>query len=93
MNDLVFVMYNMKLMERQDKRDVHLKEKFLNFEDIPSDDEWITEKEDPVLPRKGNWLGILQSRDAQETYSDDSAGRNVEESVAAVADECKFDII
>lgn len=46
MNDLVFVMYNLKLMERQTKRAKY------NLDDIPSDDEWLVEKEASVLPRK-----------------------------------------
>lgn len=41
MNDLVFVMYNMKLRERQMRKDVKAT---LGLDDIESDDEWITEK-------------------------------------------------
>ncbi|KAL6596062.1 hypothetical protein ACP70R_047426 [Stipagrostis hirtigluma subsp. patula] len=44
MNDLVFVMYNLKLMERQAKRQAGAKLTY-DIEDVPSDDEWITEKE------------------------------------------------
>lgn len=38
MNDLVYVMYNNKLRSRQVRRKV-----VLPFDDIESDDEWITE--------------------------------------------------
>ncbi|CAI0400474.1 unnamed protein product, partial [Linum tenue] len=37
MNDLVYVMYNSKLMRRQSKKIERI------FEDIDSDDEWIAE--------------------------------------------------
>ncbi|GJS79488.1 zf-BED domain-containing protein [Tanacetum coccineum] len=50
MNDLVYVMYNLKLSEREQKK---MKEmaaaieqlEALDFEDVESDDEWITEEE------------------------------------------------
>nr|GEU77047.1 zf-BED domain-containing protein [Tanacetum cinerariifolium] len=50
MNDLVFVMYNLKLSEREEKK---VKEtaaaieqlEALDFEKVDSDDEWITEEE------------------------------------------------
>lgn len=56
MNDLVFVMYNLKLKEMQMRRDAKAA---LEFQDIDSDDEWITEKEDPVLPANHDWLHSL----------------------------------
>ena len=37
MNDLVFVMYNLKLKDRQVKKSIEID----NFEYVPSDDEWI----------------------------------------------------
>ena len=37
MNDLVFVMYNLKLKDRQVKKSIEMDD----FEDVPSDDEWI----------------------------------------------------
>jgi len=44
MNDLVFVMYNSKLRNKQIRRFVALP-----FEDIESDNEWITEEGDDVV--------------------------------------------
>lgn len=41
MNDLVYVMYNLKLKNKQVKRGP-----IIPFDDIQSDDEWITEKGD-----------------------------------------------
>lgn len=41
MNDLVYVMYNLKLKSRENRKIVALP-----FEDIHSDDEWITEEGD-----------------------------------------------
>ncbi|GAV79120.1 LOW QUALITY PROTEIN: zf-BED domain-containing protein/DUF659 domain-containing protein/Dimer_Tnp_hAT domain-containing protein, partial [Cephalotus follicularis] len=55
MNDLVFVMYNLKLKEREAIRDANKVEKFY-LDDISSDDEWITEKESLVLPERGRLL-------------------------------------
>ena len=50
MNDLVFVMYNLKLRERQRQRQRVIEE--IPFENLPSDDEWVTERENPTLPRE-----------------------------------------
>jgi len=44
MNDLVYVMYNLKLKSRQIQKTVALP-----FDDIESDDEWITEEADDVV--------------------------------------------
>ncbi|GJU34571.1 hypothetical protein Tco_1182925 [Tanacetum coccineum] len=40
MNDLVYVMYNLKLIRREERKQ---KEEDFYFEDVDSDDEWITE--------------------------------------------------
>ncbi|XP_059658347.1 uncharacterized protein LOC132304614 [Cornus florida] len=52
MNDLVFVMYNIKLRERNLKRQAVIE--LIIFEDVSSDDEWVTEKEDPIFQQKLN---------------------------------------
>ncbi|KAG4907183.1 hypothetical protein JHK82_055845 [Glycine max] len=44
MNDLVYVMYNLKLKSRQTRKIVALP-----FEDMESDDEWITEEGDEIF--------------------------------------------
>lgn len=62
MNDLVFVMYNLKLMERQTQR------KEYSFDDIAFDDEWLAEKEAHVLPRK-----TLRVRNRTTENVDDSS--------------------
>lgn len=43
MNDLVYVMYNLKLSNKQIRKTVALP-----FDDIQSDDEWITEEGDNI---------------------------------------------
>ena len=50
MNDLVYVMYNLKLTGRQEKKMKETKAaieqlELLDFENVESDDEWITEEE------------------------------------------------
>ncbi|CAA0840621.1 hAT dimerisation domain-containing protein, partial [Striga hermonthica] len=54
LNALVFVKYNYRLRERsirrRDKMDPII------VDEIDSDDEWITELEDPVLPNNTTWL-------------------------------------
>lgn len=56
LNALVFVMYYMKLNERQTKK--RQVEDPLIVEHIDSDDEWVIEKEDLDLPTTlvGTWL-------------------------------------
>jgi len=44
MNDLVYVMYNLKLKSRQIRKNVAL-----SFEDMESDDEWITEEGNDIF--------------------------------------------
>lgn len=54
MNALVYVKYNTKLRERSIKRRQNIDP--ILVDEIDSDDEWIAEKEDPVLPVGGSWL-------------------------------------
>ncbi|KAF8380440.1 hypothetical protein HHK36_027927 [Tetracentron sinense] len=56
LNSLVFVMYNMKLRERSMRRKANANVDPILVEHIDSDDEWITEKEDPTLPSEASWL-------------------------------------
>uniref|UniRef100_A0A803MZ77 Uncharacterized protein n=2 Tax=Chenopodium quinoa TaxID=63459 RepID=A0A803MZ77_CHEQI len=58
MNDLVFVMYNLKLKQKQHKRAAKYQAP-ITLDDMSSDDEWITEIEEPVLPENGAWLNVL----------------------------------
>jgi len=46
MNDLVYVMYNLKLKSRQIKKKLLLD---LSFEDMESYDEWITKEGDHIF--------------------------------------------
>ncbi|KAF7145548.1 hypothetical protein RHSIM_Rhsim04G0045100 [Rhododendron simsii] len=66
MNALVFVKYNIQLELRQEKR----QERGDTYDpiclsDMESDDEWITEKEGPVLPVDHSWMDI------EECFKDD----------------------
>ncbi|KAI8540876.1 hypothetical protein RHMOL_Rhmol08G0019000 [Rhododendron molle] len=66
MNALVFVKYNIQLELRQEKR----QKKGDTYDpiclsDMESDDEWITEKEGPVLPVDHSWMDI------EECFKDD----------------------
>ncbi|XP_058105312.1 uncharacterized protein LOC131248850 [Magnolia sinica] len=54
LNSLVYVMYNMKLRERSMKRRAAMDPILVDH--IESDDEWIAEKEGPVLPTDPSWL-------------------------------------
>ncbi|KAL6535268.1 hypothetical protein OROMI_026642 [Orobanche minor] len=54
LNALVYVKYNLKLRERSIRRSNKIDH--IVVDEIDSDDEWITEKEDPVLPESTKWL-------------------------------------
>ncbi|KAL6498584.1 hypothetical protein OROHE_026525 [Orobanche hederae] len=54
LNALVYVKYNLRLRERSIKRRNKIDP--IVVDEIDSDEEWITEKEDPVLPEKPSWL-------------------------------------
>ncbi|XP_058099771.1 uncharacterized protein LOC131244134 [Magnolia sinica] len=54
LNSLVYVMYNMKLRERSMKRRATMDPILVDH--IESNDEWITEKESPILPIDLLWL-------------------------------------
>ncbi|XP_028059325.1 prostatic spermine-binding protein-like [Camellia sinensis] len=69
MNDLVFVMYNLKLRQRHKNRQAIMNP--LCLDDVPSDDEWITEREKPTLPREGNWLSVLDRNARHGCHSED----------------------
>ncbi|KAJ7969457.1 Zf-BED domain-containing protein [Quillaja saponaria] len=56
MNDLVFVMYNCKLNERQTKK---YSGPSLKLNDLSSNDEWITPKEDLADSSLNEWLSVL----------------------------------
>lgn len=88
MNDLVFVMYNLKLKERQLRRDSKIS---YDPDDVPSDDEWITEKENPALPQDKHWLRNLDriaQRTANLTLEDDDAEAEVETMVRDIDESC-----
>nr|XP_028956181.1 uncharacterized protein LOC103417677 isoform X2 [Malus domestica] len=54
LNALAYVKYNLALSERSLKRSGRCDP--IVVEEIDSDDEWITEREDPVLPQDPRWL-------------------------------------
>lgn len=79
MNDLVYVMYNLKLSKRQEKKKKETSAEMQHFEtldldDISSDDEWITE-ESPNLQSDEDWINILQ--DSTEPQADGGGGDDV----------------
>ncbi|CAL5414699.1 unnamed protein product [Camellia sinensis] len=43
----------------------------LCLDDVPSNDEWITEKENPTLLREGNWLHVLDRNARHGCHSED----------------------
>ena len=57
MNDLLFVMCNLNLINKPTKKETGTTQ--VSLEDIPSDDEWIAAKESPNEPS-------VFHRDAQE---------------------------
>jgi hypothetical protein len=68
LNALVFVKYNIQLELRQAKRQERGETyDSICLSDMESDDEWITEKEDPVLPLDNSWMDI------NECFQDDGA--------------------
>jgi len=67
LNALVYVKYNLQLEMRQKSRE----EKGETYDpiclsDIESDDEWITEKENPCLPIDSSWMDIHECFDVEE---------------------------
>ncbi|XP_038685775.1 uncharacterized protein LOC119985556 [Tripterygium wilfordii] len=54
LNALVYVMYNTRLRERSIRRKLNIDP--ILVEEIESDDEWIAEKEDHVLPVDTSWI-------------------------------------
>lgn len=75
LNALVFVMYNMKLRERTMKRQADVQVDPLLVDHVDSDDEWITEQEEPALPIDTAWLDEGLDVTAIEIVGDE----NVEE--------------
>uniref|UniRef100_A0A2N9GS96 Uncharacterized protein n=1 Tax=Fagus sylvatica TaxID=28930 RepID=A0A2N9GS96_FAGSY len=62
MNDLVFVMYNLNLINKPTKKATGTTQ--VSLEDISSDDEWIAAEESPNEPNE-EWPSVFH-RDAQE---------------------------
>ncbi|KAF7152136.1 hypothetical protein RHSIM_Rhsim01G0133500 [Rhododendron simsii] len=69
MNALVFVKYNIQLELRQERGDTYDP---ICLSDMESDDEWITEKEGPVLPVDHSWMDI------EECFKDDGTAEKLE---------------
>ena len=67
MNDLVFVMHNLKLGERQKRKIV---ETSLTINDLPSDDEWIADEQDNSSNE--DLLNILSTTSGKEIVEDDA---------------------
>jgi len=56
--NLVFVKYNLQLKVRQVKRREEQRVDPICLSDMESDDEWITEKEEPALPSNMTWMDM-----------------------------------
>ena len=65
MNDLVFVMYNLKLEDRQRRKVINT-----TIEDLPSDNKWIVDQEDNALNE--DLLNIFSTTKGKEIAEDDS---------------------
>jgi len=75
-------MYNLKLMERQIKMEANAIQ--ICFDDLPSDDEWIVEKENVVLPPVKDWLNVLDKTSRQQVEGtleegDEDENRNIDD--------------
>ncbi|XP_030931017.1 uncharacterized protein LOC115956884 [Quercus lobata] len=67
MNALVFVNYNINLELRQIKREENGDSYDpICLSDLESDDEWITEKEEPCLPEDTSWMDIHECFEVNE---------------------------
>ena len=67
---LVFVKYNLQLEARHKKRTLE-NELYdpICLSDLESDDEWITEKEDHVLPKDHTWMNVNECFEVEEGES------------------------
>lgn len=68
LNSLVFVKYNLRLQQRHERR-IAEGESYdpISLSDVESDDEWITEKEDPAFPANDHsWMDVGNEVDAYE---------------------------
>ncbi|XP_027157929.1 uncharacterized protein LOC113759555 [Coffea eugenioides] len=57
------------LRERQRQRQRVIEE--IPFENLPSDDEWVTERENPTLPRENSWLRVLDDNPKCDTSDEE----------------------
>ena len=90
MNDLVFVMYNLKLKERHRQREFGKPSLIEDaFENIPSDDEWVTEREGPVLPSTNKWLRVLDENPNNVTSDEESEDDEVQFIAKNIQSSCK----
>jgi len=68
---LVFVKYNNQLKLREEKRKSQQHEDVICLSDIESDDEWIAEKEEPLLPEDTSWMDMEEIfLEQREEYSE-----------------------
>ena len=69
MNDLVYVMYNLKLTRKEEKKgkvcDVAGLDT-LDLDDVSSDDEWITEEETFNHPTDEEWTNLFDGPSASQ---------------------------
>ncbi|XP_052181647.1 uncharacterized protein LOC127794517 [Diospyros lotus] len=72
MNDLVFVMYNLKLRNKQFIKD----EVSFGVDELSSDDEWITEESSLVFSSNGSRLDILDGATRMESGESEEIGED-----------------
>ena len=70
MSALVFVKYNLQLEARHKKRILE-NELYdpICLSDLEFDDEWITDKEDPVLRVDNSWMNVSECFEVEEGES------------------------
>ncbi|XP_074269768.1 uncharacterized protein LOC141592824 [Silene latifolia] len=69
--------YNLKLKRRRQKKAVI--QESITLEDLPSDDEWITEREEPVLPSSETWLNVIDR--AARRYAREASSHTENENI------------
>ena len=71
MNDLVYVMYNLKLSKKEENYVKRIEAKYLdletlNFDDVGSDDEWITEEDTTHRNANEEWINLFDGASSSQ---------------------------
>ena len=68
MNDLVFVMHNLRLGDKQKRK---IDDTSFTIEDLSSDDEWVVDKEQDIDSSNEDLLNVLSTPRDKEIVEDD----------------------